>query len=104
MTVRYRDLRERLGCDLQYLNLGVVISTKMHDIDLCIPRPIWSNMLLTPEQCRAGRALLTWTQDDLATRAEVSRSTVRGFESGQHSRFALPTGGNLPHTQTELRY
>jgi transcriptional regulator with XRE-family HTH domain len=41
-------------------------------------------MPLTPEQCRAARALLNWTQDDLAARAEVSRSTVRGFESGQH--------------------
>jgi transcriptional regulator with XRE-family HTH domain len=28
--------------------------------------------------------LLDWTQDDLAARAEVSRSTVRGFEGGQH--------------------
>jgi transcriptional regulator with XRE-family HTH domain len=41
-------------------------------------------MPLTPEQCRAARALLNWTQEDLATRAEISRSTVRGFESGQH--------------------
>jgi transcriptional regulator with XRE-family HTH domain len=41
-------------------------------------------MSLTPEQCRAARALLNWTQDDLAARAEVSRSTVRGFESRQH--------------------
>jgi DNA-binding XRE family transcriptional regulator len=40
-------------------------------------------MPLTPEQCRAARALLDWTQDDLAAHAEVSRSTVRGFEGGQ---------------------
>jgi transcriptional regulator with XRE-family HTH domain len=40
-------------------------------------------MPLTPEQCRAARALLNWTQDELAVRAEISRSTVRGFESGQ---------------------
>ena len=56
----------------------------MSYIDLWISRPIWCGMSLTPEQCRAARALLTWTQDDLATRAEVSRSTVRGFENGQH--------------------
>ena len=40
-------------------------------------------MPLTPEQCRAARGLLDWTQDELAAAAEVSRSTVRGFESGQ---------------------
>ena len=40
-------------------------------------------MPLTPAQCRAARALLDWTQDELAERAEVSRGTIRGFESGQ---------------------
>lgn len=41
-------------------------------------------MSLTPEQCRAGRGLLDWTQEELAERAGVSRGTVRGFESGRH--------------------
>jgi DNA-binding XRE family transcriptional regulator len=59
-------------------------------------------MSLTSEQCRAARALLDWTQDDLAAHAEVSRSTVRGFEGGQHGlqratataiRRALEAGG-----------
>jgi transcriptional regulator with XRE-family HTH domain len=61
-------------------------------------------MPLTPAQCRAARALLDWTQDDLAERAEVSRGTIRGFESGQHAlqrataaavRRALEAGGAL---------
>lgn len=42
-------------------------------------------MPLTPAQCRAARALLDWTQDELAEHAEVSRGTIRGFESGQHA-------------------
>jgi transcriptional regulator with XRE-family HTH domain len=59
-------------------------------------------MPLTPAQCRAARALLNWTQEELAERAEVSRGTIRGFESGQHAlqrstaaavRRALEGGG-----------
>jgi transcriptional regulator with XRE-family HTH domain len=45
--------------------------------------------LLIPEQCRAARGLLDWTQEELAERADVSRSTIRDFESGRH--FLHPT-------------
>lgn len=48
-------------------------------------------MPLTPGQCRAARALLDCTQDDLAAAADVSRSTVRGFEGGQHSLHRAST-------------
>lgn len=41
-------------------------------------------MELSPEQCRAARGLLDWTQEMLACRAGVSRSTVRDFESHRH--------------------
>jgi transcriptional regulator with XRE-family HTH domain len=41
-------------------------------------------MNLLPELCRAARGLLDWTQTELAERAGVSRSTIRGFEGGQH--------------------
>lgn len=39
---------------------------------------------LTPMQCRAARALLDWTQQELADVAQVSRATVRDFELGKH--------------------
>lgn len=35
---------------------------------------------LLPQQCRAARGMLDWTQEQLATLAGVSRSTVRDFE------------------------
>lgn len=40
--------------------------------------------MLMPAQCRAARALLDWTQEELAEKAQVSRSTIRGFENGLH--------------------
>src|SRR3546814_14046420 len=41
-------------------------------------------MILFPEQCRAARGLLNWTQAELATFAGISRSTVRDFEGDRH--------------------
>ena len=38
--------------------------------------------MLTPEQCRAARGWLGWTQQELATKAAVGLSTLRGFEAG----------------------
>lgn len=40
---------------------------------------------LSPEQCRAARGLLDWTQEELAEKAKVSRSTIRDFENGRHA-------------------
>lgn len=47
--------------------------------------------MLTPEQSRAARGWLNWTQDDLAKRANVSLSTIRDFEKGRR----IPIGNNL---------
>ena len=35
---------------------------------------------LTPEQCRAARVLLKWSQEELAYQANVSVLTIRHFE------------------------
>jgi DNA-binding XRE family transcriptional regulator len=43
---------------------------------------------MTSEQCRAARAWLDWTQQELAKRASVSLSTVRDFEKGRHAPIA----------------
>ena len=37
-------------------------------------------MPITADQCRAGRALLDWSQNKLAEVARVSRNTVVSFE------------------------
>lgn len=36
--------------------------------------------MLTPEQCRAARAWLDWSREDLAEKAGLSPGTVTGFE------------------------
>jgi predicted nucleotidyltransferase/DNA-binding XRE family transcriptional regulator len=48
-----------------------------------------SEKLFTPASCRAGRALLNLSQQDLAGRAGVARLTVADFERG--SRKPMPT-------------
>jgi predicted transcriptional regulator len=40
--------------------------------------------MITPEQCRAARGLLDWSQQDLAEKAAVGIVTVRQLEAGAH--------------------
>jgi transcriptional regulator with XRE-family HTH domain len=40
---------------------------------------------LTPAQARAARALLAWSQQDLATKANIATSTVADFERGRRT-------------------
>jgi transcriptional regulator with XRE-family HTH domain len=43
------------------------------------------NSALTPALCRAARGALEWTQEELALRSRVSRSTIKDYEGGKHS-------------------
>lgn len=43
---------------------------------------------LTPQHVKAARALLAWSQQDLAKAAKVATSTVADFERGQRTPVA----------------
>jgi ribosome-binding protein aMBF1 (putative translation factor) len=53
---------------------------------------------MIPEQCRAARGWLDWSQDDLAKAANVSLSTVRDFEKGRRT----PISNNLNAMQNAM--
>lgn len=44
--------------------------------------------ILSIEQCRAGRALLAWSQEDLAEKAETTQRTVADFERGARQPYS----------------
>ena len=53
---------------------------------------------MSPEQCRAARAWLNWSQQELATKAQVSNSTLRDFEAGRR----IPIANNLAAVRRAL--
>jgi ribosome-binding protein aMBF1 (putative translation factor) len=55
-------------------------------------------MGLTPEQSRAARGWLDWSQENLAKKANVSLSTVRDFEKGRR----VPIANNLAALEAAL--
>jgi hypothetical protein len=73
-------------------------STKKVDVGLKIPYASLSvggdamrtieRVVMSPEQCRAGRAWLGWTQGDLSRLSRVGLSTLKDFESGGRRTIA----------------
>ncbi|WP_043646041.1 helix-turn-helix transcriptional regulator [Caenispirillum salinarum] len=43
--------------------------------------------ILTPSQSRAARALLGWSQQQLAEKAEVAKQTLADFERGARTPY-----------------
>ena len=44
-------------------------------------------MTILPEQSRAGRALLNWSQIQLCEAAKVARATLADFEAGKRTPY-----------------
>ncbi|MGY0790969.1 helix-turn-helix domain-containing protein [Azospirillum argentinense] len=42
---------------------------------------------ITPDQCRAARAMLGWSRDKLAVEARVGPATLADFEAGKRSPY-----------------
>lgn len=63
----------------------------MTDMEHIIPREIEikmksltsDEMTIVPAQCRAARALIEWTRDDLAAASQTARSTLADFEANK---------------------
>lgn len=43
---------------------------------------------ILPDQCRAARAFLGWSREELATRSKVSVATLADFEAGKRVPYA----------------
>jgi len=58
----------------------------------------WHISGMSPEQSRAARAWLGWSQQDLAKRASVGLSTIKDYENGNRT----PIANNLAAIQRAL--
>src|SRR6478752_5680267 len=86
MTSRRMPFPILIGSPSGILSAASATIAQCHPLWLTSPtrRKDFRRVILLPEQCRAARGLLDWTQEQLAERAGVARSTVRDFECRRH--------------------
>ena len=61
-------------------------------------RIVYEHEMLFPEQCRAARGWLGWSQEELSKRARIGQSTLKDFESGKR----VPIRNNLEALRSAL--
>ncbi|ACE93440.1 hypothetical protein AMC82_PB00095 (plasmid) [Rhizobium phaseoli] len=54
---------------------------------------------LSPAQCRAARALIAWSKQDLSAASEVTKATIAGFEAER----LFPDERTLRHIKRTLQ-
>lgn len=47
--------------------------------------------VLTPEQCRAARGLINWSQNDLEKKSKIAKKTIADFELGNTTPYSRTT-------------
>ena len=73
------------------------MSTLIVDLDV-FSLSRYKRTMMTPEQCRAARGFLDWSQNDLASASNVGLSTVRDYEKGRR----VPIANNLSAIEAAL--
>jgi ribosome-binding protein aMBF1 (putative translation factor) len=54
--------------------------------------PVGRRSLPSPSQCRAARALVGWSQDDLAAASLVAKATIANFDLGKSAPYKRTLG------------
>ena len=72
------------------LGIAASLNNGNYDVVKIHPKPYIENVytgspILSPAQCRAARALLNWSQEELVLKSKITKKTVADFERGATS-------------------